>query len=269
MMLAGYVRGFQQPYDIIAFYSRFCTILRNGDPVAVRLVQEQGTLVHDIVIKALVERSGMLRVALDVIGDMLRDATAAAARSATFSKGNATNVTLPPLHPAPSVYTWSILLNGFLFHRQRQQAERIVYMMRAHGIEPNLVTWNTLVAGYARDQQVSKTVRALQKLEAAGYEADEFTIRAFSYLKNKEGALRKMENMLEYRRKQVEEGLETKQTTQAPAQGGIESELKRLESQADMIGKMLDDEESVPDMGGYDLDDGEGVPDSSQSVLTA
>ncbi|KAK3945942.1 hypothetical protein QBC46DRAFT_248670 [Diplogelasinospora grovesii] len=250
IMLIGYVKGFSKAYNIIAFYSHFRKLLKSGDPVAVRLVQEKGTLVHDIVIKALLEWNGMLRVALDVVSDMLKDATAAA--SSTSS-----------LHPAPSVHTWSILLNGFMFHKQHEQGERILHMMRDHGIEPNVVTWNTLTAGYAREQKVTKTVGALQRLEKAGHKADDFTMRAFSYLANREGALTMMEAMVEKRKKRLEEEEERKGRGLGVGELGmqreamsIEDELRQMESQVEdniaetMNGEMNGEEEQEQQRGG-------------------
>ncbi|EFW99136.1 pentatricopeptide repeat protein [Grosmannia clavigera kw1407] len=186
-MILGYIQGVSNPYDVIAFYSHFRRLLQAGDPVATGLVRDQGTLVHDVVVMALCEYEGMLRVALDVVGDMLRDA------ATDLQHGDSEAADYQPQHPPPSVYTWSILLNGFMFHRQVRQGERILHMMRDRGVEPNQVTWNTLMAGYARLQNVKKTAVTLQRLERAGFEPDDFTFRAFSYLGDKSAILRYME----------------------------------------------------------------------------
>jgi pentatricopeptide repeat protein len=69
-------------------------------------------------------------------------------------------------------------------------------MMRQHGVEPNLVTYNTLVSGYARAQRPTQTVSALTRLEEAGYQADDFTIRAFTHLGDRERALTMMEERI-------------------------------------------------------------------------
>ncbi|KAK3325457.1 hypothetical protein B0H66DRAFT_548373 [Apodospora peruviana] len=188
IMLTGYVKYFTEPYSLITFYSYFRNKLKKGDPDVLQFIRDCGPMLHNVVIKALCEREGMLRVALDVLSDMLRDVAA-----------GDTDDALVPRHPAPDVYTWSILLNGFMYHKLHKQGERIIEMMRAHGISPNVTTWNTLAAGYANDQNVSKTVSALHRMEKDGFQADEFTERAFAYLVNKEGALKMMEKMMQKR----------------------------------------------------------------------
>ncbi|TPX13285.1 uncharacterized protein E0L32_006258 [Thyridium curvatum] len=251
-MILGYIKGISRPYDIIAFYSHFRQLLQSGDPVAVRLVREQGTFVHDVVIKALCEHQGMLRVALDVVSDMLRDANPKK-HAAGSGSGSGHQ------HPQPSVHTWSILLNGFMFQRQRQQGERILAMMRQRGVEPNAVTWNTLAAGYSRMQDVGKTVRAMQRLEAAGHEADEFTFRAFSYLQNKRAALAQMERMVQQRKERQERNAAAAAASTETASGSgnsVGDALSKLESEVEEIARMMDDEqgETAEDGDGYDYD---------------
>lgn len=96
-------------------------------------------------------------------------------------------------HPPPSVHTWSILVNGLVFHREADKAERVMEIMEENGVQPSIVTYNTLIAGYANAQNVRKTVKALQRLEGAGLESDDFTFRAWAYLSDKEAALELME----------------------------------------------------------------------------
>ncbi|CAK7206082.1 hypothetical protein SEUCBS139899_008865 [Sporothrix eucalyptigena] len=186
-MILGYIQSLSRPYDVISFYSHFRRLLQAGDPTAVRLVQSEGTRIHDIVIMALCKHEGMLRATLDVVGDMLRDATAS-------MEGTGTEAPPGHSHPPPSIYTWSILLNGFMVHRQARQGERILKMMRDRDVEPNIVTWNSLLAGYARAQKAQEAARAVLRLERAGFEPDEHTIRAFSYLIKKASALRFLED---------------------------------------------------------------------------
>ena len=185
LMLLGYVKGLARPYDAIAFFSHFQSMLRAGRKEARQLVRAKGTFVHDLVIAALLDRPETLRVALDIVSDMLKDSAARAAATTTPLAAHP--------HPAPSVHTWSILLNGLMFHRHVREAERVLHLMRDHGIAPNVVTWNTLAAGYARLQMPGKVASALRRLESEGHRADDFTMRAFGYLNDQEGALRMME----------------------------------------------------------------------------
>jgi pentatricopeptide repeat protein len=106
-------------------------------------------------------------------------------------------------HPPPSVHTWSILINGLMFHREADKAERVMEIMRENGVEPSLVTYNTLIAGYANAQNVRKTVKTLERLEGAGLEGDDFTFKAWAYLTDKESALELMEGAEAERTKRV------------------------------------------------------------------
>ncbi|KAL2017641.1 hypothetical protein VTK56DRAFT_1909 [Thermocarpiscus australiensis] len=208
IMVLGYIKGFSNVYNIITFYSHFRSLVKTGNEVAADLVR-QGTFVYDAIIKAVTEWSGMQRLALDILRDMLEDAAAAAAAAGPSSSSDQTTKHTPDtsrptptsLHRAPSVYTWSVLLHGFFQQGQTRQAERILHMMRQRGIEPNLVTWNTLVAGYARAQYMGKTVSTLAEMEDAGHQADYWTSRAFSHLGNQQRALELLE-----RRQQLSRG---------------------------------------------------------------
>ncbi|KAK1654717.1 hypothetical protein BDP81DRAFT_416366 [Colletotrichum phormii] len=228
IMFLAYVRSMSQPINLISLYAYLRQEILKGSHGATKLVQEKGTFMYDVLIKALCKHPGMLRAALDIVGDMLKYTLEERSKSVEAAKqsskgrreiqktevkeisevkesevqGNEVKETKievapAPLHPAPSVFTWSILLHGF--SQEKGSGDRILAQMRQHGVEPNLVTWNTLIAGYARAQDVNKTVLSLQRLEASGHEADDFTLRAFSRLVNREAALRKMENALSRR----------------------------------------------------------------------
>ncbi len=207
VMLIGYMRAMSNPYDIMAFYAHFRKLLGEGHRTAALLVRKQSTLVHDIVIKRLCEWPGMLRVALDV------HERHAEGRVGMLDDGRR------PKHPAPSVYTWSVLLNGFMHQRETTQAEKLLHMMRNRGVAPNIVTWNTLVAGYARLQNVRETAGAMQRLEQAGLAADDFTFRAFGYLHDKEAALSHMEGIIEERRQRLQQQQETMARDAAAREG--------------------------------------------------
>lgn len=192
-IIQGYIQGLSNPYDVIAFYTHFRRLLQSGDPTAMRLVRSQGTQIHDCIVLALTEYEGMLRAALDVVGDMLRDSAADAEAGASPDLDKAVAASVIGHHPAPSVYTWSILLNGFMFHRQFKQGERVLEMMRQRGVEPNDVTWNTLLAGYARAQKGGKTLNAFDQMERAGMAPDSFSYRALSYLKDDSSVLQRIQ----------------------------------------------------------------------------
>lgn len=223
IMLIGYLRSCHSVSNIIAFYSHFRALLRVGDPVA-RNLMRTSTVVYDAVIKAVTEHEGTLRVAIDILADMLRDAAASAAALAAAAAGPSQAITTPAtpnhqafekqddsspssffLHPPPSVHTWSILLHAFTRHDHARQGERVLRMMRAHGVEPNLVTWNTLVAGHARhtgrDDRGDAVLRALHGLDEAGFRPDERTIQALTgLLSRNDRVLDTVEEWMERRR---------------------------------------------------------------------
>jgi len=235
IMLLGYVKGFSKPYSIVAFYSHFRNLLKAGDPLACQFVKEKGPMLHNVVMKALCEYHPMLRVGLDVLSDMLKD-TIEESEQADQSPD------APPRHPAPNIYTWSILLNGFMFHKQFKQGERILAMMREHGIQPNTATWNQLLGGYTRTQQASKAVGVLQRMEREGCVPDAFTTRAFSYLTNQEGALKMMEVMAERRKKLVggqETALGRLYAGGVDGPKGAVDEYRKLEAEVHEFGEEL------------------------------
>ena len=196
IMLSGFLRSQSSVYPVVSFYASFRRMIATGAPEATFITQYT-TAVHDNVIRYLGRWPGMLRVALDVVNDMLDDAKRDSRVEGVPAATAATAVS--KFHPAPSIYTWTILLNALVHNRQLEQAERLMKVMRNHGVEPTRVTWNALIAGYARTQSVPGTVSALQRAERAGWPQDEFTLRAFSLLTHQEEALSLMEEMVERR----------------------------------------------------------------------
>ncbi|KAJ9642469.1 hypothetical protein H2199_004850 [Coniosporium tulheliwenetii] len=92
-----------------------------------------------------------------------------------------------PINQAtPTTQTWTILLNGFMRHRQTRAAEKVLQLMRKRGAEPNVVTWNSLVAGYAGAQDVEGAVGALKRMEGEGVQVDGYTVAALGHLRDRE-----------------------------------------------------------------------------------
>ncbi|KAL8756616.1 MAG: hypothetical protein Q9199_002803 [Rusavskia elegans] len=85
----------------------------------------------------------------------------------------------------PTVRTWSIAARSYFFHGQRAAGEKIIEMMRARGIPPNLVTWNTIISGYASLQDAVGVVNAMKGLEAAGFESSSFTLKALARIRDR------------------------------------------------------------------------------------
>ena len=236
IMVAGYLASVSKPYDIMVFYARFRRLVKEGHPAASRVVDREGTTVHDMVIKALCEWPGMIRVALDVVSDMLKSALATAdVPKRVNTAGKTTKQTLQ--HPRPSVYTFSILLHAFMMNKQTGQAERILQMMKEQQIKPGRVTWNTLVGGYARSQNIQKTIWALRSMEGSGFTADEYTFKAFRYLRP--NSQRRALDELEKSMARPNESQAGRSGPPTPL-GAQMHELRRLEAEIDDMTKSLD-----------------------------
>ncbi|KAL1836827.1 hypothetical protein VTJ49DRAFT_4608 [Mycothermus thermophilus] len=235
IMLVAYVRSFSTVYPVLAFYSRFRILLKERDPVAVALTSHN-TFVFDTILHALVDQPGMLRVAVDIVNDMIAGAMGSAAADAESTDAISTTIAalreqesensqgpIPatgevemgvdatavqqshstshhklghPIFrlPAPSVYTWSILMQAFLRQGRKLQALRVLRVMRAHGVEPDRVTYNILVYNYSASQKTEGVIETLDQLDHAGYHPDAHTFRGVSKLDDPEPALQLMES---------------------------------------------------------------------------
>ncbi|KAL8775666.1 MAG: hypothetical protein Q9209_000162 [Squamulea sp. 1 TL-2023] len=95
----------------------------------------------------------------------------------------------------PTVKTWSIAARSYFFHGQRTAGEKVVEMMRARGVAPNLVTWNTIISGYASIQDATAVVNAMKGMESAGFEANSYTLKGLARIRDRNqllNALRKV-----------------------------------------------------------------------------
>lgn len=208
IMILGMIRDLPQPYHVVVFYAHFKKLLQEGNPEAVCLVQERGTFVYDLILRSLVSWRGTMRVVLDIVRDMMKD-NDQTSDSGAYTTANVATETIDNEQrdeakrldtvraPPPSVHTWSILILGFMRHKQPEQAEQCIALMRQHGVEPNLVTWNSLTYGYAHLQDAHGVVHSLRRLETAGFKADDWTMRAFSMLRDREKAIVMMEEAVE------------------------------------------------------------------------
>ncbi|KAL3960817.1 hypothetical protein ACCO45_005934 [Purpureocillium lilacinum] len=207
IMVRAYIKSLQQPYELMSFYNFFKSRLEEQakkEDSANQLVKNQGSLIHDTFIMAMTEHRGLSRPALQVFGDMLKDNL----KAGTVEGGKAhvqdgSSVTTTPIHPTPSVLTFTILLRGLMNRREKLLAQQVIQVMREHGVEPNLVTWNTLTKGHASMQDIARTVATLQDMEAAGFKPDAFTFKAFGKLRDQGKALKMMEGIIDMNRRKM------------------------------------------------------------------
>lgn len=181
IMLLGYLGSLSNVYHIVAFYINFRKLIKSNDPLISQIV-EGNTTIHDRILMGLIKWPGMLRVSMELVNDMLRDAIKPLdlRRRRGISGGH---------HPAPSAYTWSILLKGMGMAKEIELSIRLLDLMRAHDFQPCSVLWNVLIGSYARAQDVQGTINALDERKRAGFEPNEHTYRALSRLPNKVEAL--------------------------------------------------------------------------------
>ncbi|OAA33244.1 pentatricopeptide repeat protein [Moelleriella libera RCEF 2490] len=195
-LLRAYIRSLRRPADLASYYDFFKSRLEEQTrnsllPRTSRLVESQGSLIHDTIILAMTEhREHMSQSALAVFADMLKDNFRHPPSTATCVDGK------DRVHPAPTVLTFTILLRGLMNPRDRVLVNQVLQLMREQGVEPTQATWNTLIKGYAMGQDIGKTVSALQDMEAAGHQPDVYTYQAFGRLRNQARALRMMDEVI-------------------------------------------------------------------------
>lgn len=233
IMLIGYLRSADNLNTLLAFYWNFRGLFKSGDPTVAKLLEEN-TVIYDTILKTILQHQGTVRTSLNITSDMLTDAAAysnaIAAAEATAAEADPTPFQPPPatprFHPAPSVFTWSILLYGLVHENAVRYGRRVLALMREHSIEPNQVTWNSLIKGYALDQNPLQTARALFDMERAGYLPNERTHHAFSHLAPQEKALQLLERWNAEADAEVEEAAE-QQEQQEEQQEGEEAEPRQ------------------------------------------
>lgn len=143
-MYLAYVKSLSEASSVLSLYSYLSQLIRKGDPIVTSFMAEKNTLLHDAIIKRLAEFPHMLRAALDVMGDMLKS-DRAREEDKQNARGKGAKPAAARSHPAPSVYTWNIVMHACMRHGQHESGERILHMMRQHGVRPNVVTWSILL----------------------------------------------------------------------------------------------------------------------------
>ena len=174
IMVTTYLMQHRDSDHIPALYARYRELVEANHPVVAPLAETDHTA--NAFIKALGRYRENLPLCTTVIEHMIKPPASVAAK-----------------HAAPTVQTWTILLRAFMVHGQAAAGEKIVTMMRGHGLEPNQVTWNTLLAGYAHMQDVEGSFGAMRRMQGAGYTADDYTIRAWGRVVNRRRLMKAFE----------------------------------------------------------------------------
>ncbi|KAI1177150.1 hypothetical protein F4777DRAFT_216844 [Nemania sp. FL0916] len=186
LMLAAHMRSILLPKYAIRYYHYFCRLVRNKNPLALRLVEEQGSMVYNIFIRTLMQFQETTGFAIQQVAEMIR-----AAKIEKEQIGHNLH------HPFPSVHTWTALVNGLKNHKDTRGALSILQIMGREGVQPNSATWNALIQAFARTDNVTAAVKGVWALEKAGFRPDRHTIRAFNMLSQrlKDSGISMLENM--------------------------------------------------------------------------
>ncbi|KAI1499860.1 hypothetical protein F5X99DRAFT_388477 [Biscogniauxia marginata] len=170
LMMGAHMRSIMGPKALLRYYRYFLGLLKKDDPIAVKLVENHKTLIYDIFLRALMQFKNAVQFSLSLVRNMLR--------RATWEKKKLGKNTR---HHPPSIYTWTILLNGFRNHNYVPGALNVLDIMVSRGnVEPNLVTWNALIRAFARTGNVGGAIKAMRCLEEAGFQSDDHTVDAFN-----------------------------------------------------------------------------------------
>ncbi|KAI4231596.1 MAG: hypothetical protein L6R40_007685 [Gallowayella cf. fulva] len=161
VMLLSYIRLRGSPGDVEALYHRYQSLVdQNHHLIAATAKTEH--LANGFLL-FLGKNRTTFKTCPIILRNMLRPS---ASTTVTVAK--------------PSVITWSILTNTYFLQGQRAAAEKVIQMMREHGVEMNQVTWNTVISRYASMQDAPAVVNAMKGMESAGFEADSYTLRALA-----------------------------------------------------------------------------------------
>ncbi|KAI9167637.1 putative transcriptional regulatory protein [Paramyrothecium foliicola] len=228
-MLRAYIKSLRDPHDILRFYHNIKSQLeegRHGTPIA-KLMEENGSLLHDTLIRAMMERPWFTRAGLSIFGDMLQ-AHVKRLEGKSEKRDPAIDLNLP-LHPSPSRFTFAIVITGLMTRGSVTLAEQMVNIMHEHGIEVDLPIWNTIIKGHARTQDIKNTVAALRKMEAAGFSMSNRTFRAFGKLQNQKAAFKIMERIIEENMQSMLDEQFSEHASTTAGKTDIQARLHKLE----------------------------------------
>ncbi|EME84459.1 uncharacterized protein MYCFIDRAFT_207287 [Pseudocercospora fijiensis CIRAD86] len=173
IMIATYLEAFFQGRDpdvrsAFALYQRFKSAVEAGTEPFASMAQYDYTF-NAFLCTFIKSKRGLLYAA-EIVKDMQGKNRPKDAR-----------------HPfcQPTVYTWSIFVDGFTRHGQMQLAEQVLTYMRTKGIQPNSETYNTLLGGYAVLHDSQSMIDVLGRMESDGNTWNEWTVKNISKLKDR------------------------------------------------------------------------------------
>ncbi|KAL8654244.1 MAG: hypothetical protein Q9210_001620 [Variospora velana] len=176
VMILGYLRLCGQPMSMKQLYHRYQGFVAQNHPLIAPTAETEHLA------NAFLFTLGQNRATFTMCSIILRD------------------MLVPPASTIvkvvkPTIRTWTILLRSYFFNGQRAAGEKIIEMMRAKGLKPNIVTMNTIIAGYAAMQDPAAAVNAMQELELAGFEADSSTYKGLTRVAKRDELLNALRNV--------------------------------------------------------------------------
>ncbi len=176
IMLTLFLRYHGTPRNVIEIYNRFRVRILNGSSLV------QLTLT-DYTYNAFLYKASRWPTTLRFCTDILRDMSTALPDNVLPKHPKTDEIQEPA---APTVRTWSILLQAFVLHDRPAAAEKVLDLMQQRGLKPNSVMWNSIVNAYARSQDARGLMDAIMRREKSGFGFDKYTRRALKRFKNRE-----------------------------------------------------------------------------------
>ncbi|KAF7855465.1 hypothetical protein EAF04_010207 [Stromatinia cepivora] len=198
VMLKAYIASVRHYKALLRFYDHFKSLISTQNPIVAPLLEESQIYNHLLV--GLGHLDAPMHNCLKIIADMqspLSKPERSVPATETDQSHDENNiVTLPSISdesdsgfesddtfvntddsfrpPAPSLHTWTTLLNVFMQRRQPRAAEKVLQIMiEKEGLEPNQATWNALTMGYMRLQDPVMTADALIRTKKSGFIVDQ------------------------------------------------------------------------------------------------
>ncbi|KAI9805585.1 MAG: hypothetical protein M1825_000836 [Sarcosagium campestre] len=123
---------------VASMYTRFLALVTAGHPTCTELAE------NDFVFNAFAQTFGMWQKTLPACEQVISDMRA---------------------YAAPTVRTWTILIQAYLRHGQANRVNDALASMEASKLRPNYVTWNVLLNGYQRLGDFEKADWAFEMMQ--------------------------------------------------------------------------------------------------------
>ncbi|KAI1396320.1 hypothetical protein F4819DRAFT_475678 [Hypoxylon fuscum] len=171
LMFKAHLRTIDGPKYVRNYYQHFMKLLYKRDWVAVKLVEDQGTMVHDTFLRDFMQFKATYQNGIRMVENMHANAR---------RREKDRSIIIP--HPSPSVHTYTILMNGLSNHQHPRGVITALNMMIKEGITPNIVTWNIVIGTLLQNDYLAEAVRVMRHLEQIGLESNDRTVQEVTRL---------------------------------------------------------------------------------------